>query len=326
MEFRRVQVTRSGTFFVTLPKEWALRHGINRKSIVAALTTPDGKLIIDPKYNIEPTLRTVTIKPSSHLSRDIISNYLLGYDIISVESKDRITPEQRNVIKQTLSRLIGLEIIEENFSKIVIQCLLEPSSLSPDKILRREYLITSSMFRDTAISLLEKDADLAKNIVARDNEVDRLYFLLVRILRTIIQNTSLSQKLNLHPVRCLDYRLVASLIELIADQSSNIAECIIKLKDLDLSKDVSESLYSFHKTVHEAYENAVAAFISHNVILAESVREKAKNIGELRRKTELSINKMSPKEPQDLITIVLLINRVYDYSVDISDLTTPLIT
>jgi len=325
MEFRRIQVTKSGTFFVTLPKEWAIRQGINRKSIVATLVTPDGKLIIDPKYNVEPALRTVAIKPSPHLSRDIISNYLLGYDVISVESKDRITPEQRNVIKQTLSRLIGLEIIEENFSKIVMQCLLEPSSLSPNKILRREHSITSSMFRDTVISLLEKDADLAKNIIARDNEVDRLYFLLVRILRTIVQNPSLSQKLNLHPVSCLDYRLVASLIELIADQSSHIAKCIINLKDLDLSKEISELLYNFHKIVHETYEDAVVAFISHNISLAESVREKTKNIERLRQKLELLISKMSSNGPQDLITIVLLMNRVYDYSVDISDLTTPFI-
>ncbi len=324
MELRKIQMTRGGTFFVTLPKEWALRHGINRGSIVASLVTSDGKLIIDPKYNVEPAPRSINIKPGPFLSREIISKYLLGYDIISIEAKDRITPEQREIIKQTSSRLIGLEIIEEDYSRIVMQCLLEPSVLSPDKILRREHLITSGMFKDATVALLERDTSLAKNVIARDNEVDRLYFLLVRVLRTIVQNPSLGQKLNLHPISCLDYRLTASLVESIADQSSQIAEHVIKLKNLILAEEVSKALYNLYRIVHEAYEDAVAAFISHNTALAESVREKAKDVEELGQKTESLVNMLPIEKAQDLVAIVLLISRIYDHSVDISDLTTPI--
>lgn len=326
MELRRIQMTRGGTFFVTLPKEWALRHGINRGSIVASLVTSDGKLVIDPKYNIEPAPRIISIKPGLYLSREIISKYLLGYDVISIEAKDRITPEQREIIKQTTSRLIGLEIIEEDYSKIVMQCLLEPSVLYPDKILRREHLIASGMCKDAIIALLERDINLAKNVIARDNEVDRLYFLLVRILRTIVQNPSLGQKLNLHPISCLDYRLTASLVESVADQSSQIAEHVIKLKDLILTEEVSKALYNLYKSVHETYEDAIAAFITHNAALAESVREKAKDIEELGRKTESLVNMLPIEKAQDLVAIVLLMNRIYDHSIDISDLTTPIIT
>ncbi len=325
MELRRIQMTRGGTFFVTLPKEWALRHGISRGSIVASLVTSDGKLVIDPKYDIEPAPRIISIKPGLYLSREIISKYLLGYDIISIEAKDRITLEQREIIKQTASRLIGLEIIEEDYSKIVMQCLLEPSVLSPEKILRREHLITSGMCKDAIIALLERDINLAKNVIARDNEVDRLYFLLVRILRTIIQNPNLGQKLNLHPISCLDYRLTASLVESVADQSSQIAEHVIKLKDLILAEEVLKALYDLYKSVHETYEDAVAAFISHNTTLAESVREKAKDIEELGQKTESLVNILPIEKAQDLVAIVLLMNRIYDHSVDISDLTTPII-
>ncbi|MEM1515778.1 MAG: phosphate uptake regulator PhoU, partial [Candidatus Bathyarchaeia archaeon] len=196
LEVRKVQMTRSGTFFITLPKDWAIRNRIHRGSIVVNLITPDDKIIIDPKYTAEPVPREATIKVGPHLSRDIISKYLLGYDIITIESKDRITPEQREIVKQTSSQLVGLEITEEDQSKIVMQCLLEPTALSPERILRREHLISSSMCKDSLIALLERDVHLARNVIARDNEVDRLYFLLVRVLRTIIQNPSLSEKLN----------------------------------------------------------------------------------------------------------------------------------
>ncbi|MBS7606230.1 MAG: PhoU domain-containing protein [Candidatus Bathyarchaeia archaeon] len=326
MELRKIQMTKSGTFFVTLPKEWALSHGIVRGSIVASLIAPDGKLIIDPKYNVEPTPRTISIKPGPYLSREIIGKYLLGYDVITVEARERITPEERDIIKQTSARLIGLEIIEEDYNKIVMQCLLEPSALSPEKVLRREHLIASGMCRDGVRALLEADYQLARNVIARDNEVDRLYFLLVRILRTIIQNPSLGEKLNIHPIDCLDYRLTASLIEAVADQSSQIAEYATKFKSSELTEESLEAIHELYKNVHKTYEDSVTAFLSRNIPLAESLRERKPTIEELSRKVELSASTLTFERVRDLTAIVSLLNRIYDYSIDISDLTTPRIS
>ncbi|MBS7639758.1 MAG: PhoU domain-containing protein [Candidatus Bathyarchaeia archaeon] len=323
MELRKVQMTKSGTFFVTLPKEWAQNYGLTRGSIVASLITPDGKLIIDPKYGVEHAPRTITIRPGPYLSREIIGKYLLGYDIICVESKDRITPDQRDTIKRASAQLIGLEIIEEDYNKIVMQCLLEPSALSPEKILRREHLIASGMCKDAITALLEGDKHLARNVVARDNEVDRLYFLLVRILRTIIQNPSLGEKMKIHPVYCLDYRLTASLIESVADQSSQIAEYAMRFKGSEFTDESLKAVYDLHKAVHEAYNDAVIAFLSHNVSIAESVRERKQSIEDLSRRVESLASTLSIDRAQDLITVVSLLGRIYDHSVDISDLTTP---
>jgi phosphate uptake regulator len=71
------------------------------------------------------------------LGRQIIGQYLLGYDIIRIETKDKIDADIRNTVKTTVSSLIGLEIVEETYSQIVLQCLLEPSGFMPEKILRR---------------------------------------------------------------------------------------------------------------------------------------------------------------------------------------------
>lgn len=322
IEFRKIQMTRSGTFFMTLPKDWAIRNNIQRGSVVASLITPDDKIIIDPKYAAEPTPKAVVIKPSLYLSREIISNYLLGYDIITIEAKDRVTLEQREIVKQTLSHLIGLEIIEENQSRIVMQCLLEPSALSPEKILRREHLITLGMCKDSIRALLDRDVHLAKDVITRDNEVDRLYFLLVRVLRIIVQNPSISEKLNVYPIECLDYRLAASLIELVADQSLRIAEYAIKLKDLELSGDISRALSDLWKVVYDAYNDSVTAFLTRNISLAESIKEKRQYIENLSQRVEFLVRSLPFEKAEDLITVISLLNRVYDHSIDISDLTT----
>ncbi len=323
MELRKIQKTRGGTFFVTLPKEWAVKNGINQGSVVSASITSDGHLIIDPQYNLEPTPQTIVLKPSPHLSREIIGKYLLGYDIIRVEPKDRITVEQREAIKETSSRLIGLEIIEEDYNKIVMQCLLEPSALPPEKVLRREHLITSGMFNDALIALIEGDVQLAKNVVSRDNEADRLYFLLVRILRTVIQNPGLSEKLEISPIDCLDYRLTASLVESVGDLSSQIADYATRLDGRRLDIEHLKPFSSLYKIVQESYNDALTAFLSRSISIAASVRNKKTEITETHHQVDSICSTLPMDVAQNIISTTSLVNQIYDYSVDISDLTTP---
>jgi len=323
MELRKVQRTRGGTFFVTLPKEWALKNGITRGSVVYTSITSNGRLIIDPKYDLKPAHLTITIRPSLYLSREIIGKYLLGYDIIRVSARDRITIEQREIVKGTVSRLIGLEIIEEDHANIVIQCLLQPAALPPEKILRREYLIALGMLRDSMVAILQRDIQLARSIIARDNEVDRLYFLVVRILRTIIQNPSLSEKLEIYPIDCLDYRLTASLVESVGDQASQIAEHAVGLERARLSQDMVAALRSLHENVNEAYQDAVTAFFSRSISLAESVRDKREKVERICEDAESACANLPAETYQRIISVISLLNRVYDHSVDISDLTIP---
>lgn len=323
MELRKVQQTRTGTFFVCLPKSWAGKQGLRKGSVVSMSEVSDGRLLVDSKYNVEKTLSDVTLKPSEYLDREITGKYLFGYDIIRVEAKGRILPKDRIRVKDAINRLIGLEIVEEDYSKVVMQCLLEPSSFPPEKILRREYSITCGMHRDTVKALVEGDTHLAKNVIARDNEVNRLYFLLVRILRTVIQNPSLSEKLNIKPIDCLDYRLTASLVELIGDQSVRIALKVVDMRGQKLQKELAASLLKFNEAVYSAHEKALQALFTHNVPLAESVRELRENISSNFVEIERTIKTQPTEAASMLFAAASAINRIYDHSVDIADLVMP---
>jgi len=323
VELRKVQRTVSGTFFVCLPKNWAERNGLDRGSVVAVTETGDGLLVINPKYDVERILRSVVVKPSPYLDREIIGKYLLGYDIIRVEAKTRISPEDRERVKRATRRLIGLEIIEEDYSRIVLQCLLEPSSFPPEKILRREYLIAAGMHRDAVTALVDCDTRLSRNVVARDDEVNRLYFLLVRILRTVIQNPTLGEKLGIRPIDCLDYRLVGSLVESIGDHSVQIASQTARLKGAKLPKELGSLLLRLHTEVYKAHETAVKALFSHDISLAEAVRGMREEILSLTRELDKTLG----GQPQEVISHVStgasLMSRIYEHSVDIADLVIP---
>jgi phosphate uptake regulator len=325
MELRRVQRTGGGTFFVCLPKRWAEQNGLNRGSIVSISEAMNGRLVVDAKYGTEPQPQLAVIWPTPFLDREIVGKYLLGYDIIRVEAKERITPDDRELIKQASSKLIGLEIVEENYSMIMMQCLLEPSAFPPEKILQREYSISSSMHRDAVTAFIEGDTHLAKNVMARDDEVNRLYFLLVRILRTIVRNPSLSDKLAIPPIECLDYRLASSLVEAIGDQSRQIAHNAINLPK-KIGKDTSQIIQRFHIKVYEAHEIALNALFSRDVSTAESVRARQETIS----KTLIEVQDSARNQPVEIVPPTLdtasSLNRIYDCSVDLADLVMPKLT
>src|SRR5205807_571417 len=184
----------------------------------------DGRLLLSPKIDEERAPLEVVLDASPFVRREIIERYLLGYDIIRVQSKDSFSPDIREEVRRTTKRLVGLEVLEEDSKRIVLQCLVEPSLLNPERILRRLEMLSMPMQLDSVQAFVSSNAELAKGVVERDEEVDRWYFLLVRLVRAAISDTYLLEKIKVSSVDCLDFRLLASYIETFADYSVTIAE------------------------------------------------------------------------------------------------------
>ena len=319
-ELRKVQRTPTGTFFVCLPRSWAERNGLRKGALVALDETSDGKLLIDAKYGAEPLPTVAVLAPGPFLSREIIGRYLLWFDVIRIEAKERIDFDVRSVVKATVGSLIGLEIVEETYSQIVLQCLLEPSGFPPEKILRRNYAIVAGMHRDVANSLVDGDLQLSTSVIARDDESNRLYFLLVRILRTIIQNSGLSEKLGISPIDCVDYRLAASLVEAIGDASVQVAVKTVELNGVKPSEELRKLLVGLQVACYAAHEQALKAFVNKDVALAESVRGMHGKVEAVYADIERAIKSQPLEVMPQILAASSFWQRVYEYSVDLADL------
>jgi len=319
-DLRKVQRTPTGTYFVCLPRAWSEKHGLKKGELVELNELSDGKLSIDPKYNevVSPIISCLSV--DSYQGREIVGHYLLGSDIIRIEEKERIDFEARKVVKATVGSLIGLEIVEENYSQIVLQCLLDPSGFPPEKILRRNYAIVAGMHRDAVNSFIDGDLLLAKSVIARDDENNRLYFLLVRILRTIIQTPRLSEKLGLSTIECLDYRLAASLVETMGDACVQIATKTIELNGATPSDELRTLLSALLTMSYDAHEQALKSFVNKDVAVAENVRRIREKVQTLSINIE-KVAKGQPLEvmPQTLATTAFL-RQIYEHSVDLADL------
>ena len=320
-ESRKIQQTPTGTFFVCLPRDWANESGLKKGVEVNLEVTSDGKLLVDPKNAAQPEPKVATLRVGPFLGREIVGRYLLGYDTINIEAKDRIDANARKIIKSTASSLAGLEIVEETICKISLQSISQqPFGFLPAKILQRNHGLVAGMIRDVSNSFINSDSELAKSVVSRDNESNRLYFLLVRTLRTIIQNPRLSDKLGITPIECLDFRLAASLIEGIGDACVQFASNTLALNGIKLSEELRKMLLELQAACLDANEQALKSFLNKDISLAENVRN-------LREKIELTysnIERVAKESSVDLMTqtlaAVAFLRQIYERSVDMADL------
>jgi phosphate uptake regulator len=320
-DLRKVQQTPTGTFFVCVPRDWAKENGLKKGSLVNLDVSSDGKLLVDPKYAVEPQPKVATLGVGPFLGREIVGRYLLGFDTINIEAKDRIDAKVRNIVKSTAGSLAGLEIVEETSCKISLQSISQqPFGFLPEKILQRNHGIVAGMIRDVSTSFINSDSELAKSVVSRDTESNRLYFLLVRTLRTIIQNPRLSDKLGITPIECLDYRLAASLIEGIGDACVQLASDTVTLNGIKLSDELRKLLFEIQSVCCEANEQALKAFLTKDISQAENVRNLRGKIEAANSNVERVAKAVSVDLMPQILAAMSFLKQIYERSVDMADL------
>ncbi|MCP8304405.1 MAG: phosphate uptake regulator PhoU [archaeon] len=328
MELRKVQEMGGGTFLISLPKEWVKKNMVKKGSILTVDMRENGCLTIYPFQKEERPIREIVIKyPAEHIEyviNEITGGYLLGYDVIRVQDKDRITYEDRGRIKKAVEQLIGLEIVEEDARSITIQFLLEPTSLTPDKIFRRMHMISRGMCKDAITSLIENDEHLVKVVAERDDELDRLHFFLVRLIRSALLDSKLLSSFEMNPIDCLDYRVASSLLETVGDASVEMVEDVSTLPRFHFSDELKNLLKEVEENLEKMQDLAVKAFLTKSV---KDARQVVKLFDRLSIRLD-DYEKVIPSQPlavfMGLSEIFSSINKICRCNVDIADLAVPM--
>lgn len=319
MEVRRIQKTSDGTYFVTLPKSWVTLHNVERGALLSFTNGKDGKLTIGVHGEQDRPLASVTLSPAPMLERDIEEKYLLGFDLITIESKEAMHSNVRDNAKAILKKLVGLEIVEEDAHRILIQCLIEPSLLAPEKIIRRLHSITKAMQQDAVMAFQTGDRKLAATVIERDEEVDRLYFLLVRIVRTALTDLSAAERIHASPVDCLDLRILASFIEHFGDYSASIAQTVPK-NGRWAPKILSKRLDKSGRIVNSMYSLSVEAVLSRNLNMASEVGDLHKEAIADLRETERALAGLGSELFDRATSAISSLMSMCEINVDIADL------
>ena len=231
MEIRKIQVTGAGdTRIISLPKDWAARHQLDKGANVVIKELSSGELLIYPTES-QLEKRVTRLRESAHISRDVLAAYLLGSDIIIIEAEKDNSLTKKSNIKDLSRQLVGLEILGETQESIELHFLIDSSSLpNPREYVHRCFSIANQMQSDAITAFLNDDITLAKEVIERDVEVNRLYFLIVRMLKIMVNDKR--EVSNIKPTTCLDWRMVAAYGENLGDASVEFAKIVKKNPNL----------------------------------------------------------------------------------------------
>ena len=306
---------------VSLPIEWVSANKLE-KSDEVELETGTNSISITPTGSSKQVKEVVIEYPVSkkeNISADVTGAYLLGYDIIKIKGRSTISTEDREKIRGLMRRLVGMEIVDEDASNVNVQFLLDATTLSPDKILKRMSSIALGMFRDTIRTFTSDDKSVLQTISSRDDEIDRQYFLLVRLIRSAMVDKKLATALNLGNIDILDYRLAANLLETAGD---TIVELANSIPDLDISRTEMKKLYDIAAEIENIHEKSITSFIENNRLLAieaiSTQRSYQKKISDI-------LSSLGPKKQVSiqLLDLVYTLEKLARCWGDVADLVKP---
>jgi phosphate uptake regulator len=326
METRKVQLTGGSSYIVTLPKEWIEKNGIQAKDAVGIIEQRDGTILITPENFKKQSYREKkfdlnTINDPVYLFRLLIGSYMMGYSVLYLKSSGKIGPGFRQSIQKFVQAAIGFEIMEENSENIKIKDLMSPAEMPFDNMLERIYLLVKNMHQDAFNALSSKNKDLAMDIIKRDDEIDRLYWLVARHSNIVLRNLVLSKKSGIDPEEANFYYFISRIIERVGDHATNIAKNIPKIIDSSLDEKII-------KKIKEAGQFALNLFSQSIKIWNENNMEKAHTTIESMGKLDSlcdEINSIAINIEGEVAIaigyIVESIRRTGDYSINICEMT-----
>jgi len=294
---------------------------------VQIIPQPDNSLLLVPRRErvekpLEAMLKVSPESSPEEVARELIACYLAGYDTIKVKFAGRVD-EYKGYLKRIMrTKLIGLESVEESTDYMVVRCLLGYVDFPITDALNRMYLMALSMCRDALKALKERERILVKDVIQRDDEVDRLYLFCIRQLKSAVENAILMREVGLKSTReCLGYRLIIKSIERVADHAVSIAEQIPLIK-LPSDSKIIDRILRMGELALKIYENAILSLFRSNIRQANSVITEVGGISKIEKELVRMIfeARLDTETAIGLRLVIESLRRIAEYSADIAEI------
>lgn len=325
MEMRKVQVTGGSTFIVSLPKRWVKEVGIGPNDTVGIMPQADGTLVLTPRLSTrdEPRRKIFELEEEpteKELLRNLIGAYVTGYDIIEVRQRPRMSTPVRNVVRKFIRMVIGPEIIDEEIDAIKTRDLLSPSDLPFRTSILRMYRLVSSMHKEACMACIELDEPLAHDVELRDNEVDRLQWLVARQYNLLIRDIELVERMGVPREHAVNYMLISRILERIGDHSVRMADQVADLKAAKAKRKDLRPIAGFSDRLVPVLDDVITALLERDGRLAHECMERANGILADLRKYEAQVAHMPGEAGLPLSVVVDSLDRTAHYIKDIGEL------
>jgi phosphate uptake regulator len=242
---RKIQQLGSSTLAVTLPAEWTREQGLSKgDELVVQRDENGGSLLVvpeGPKTTEEmTTIDANSLSPES-VRRAILAQYVLGRQLIEVEQDGAFDPAVFDAITETERGLMGLGVVEEGIDEVAIRCSVDPGDFELPTLMERLWRTEATMRTKTVEALSTDNVDSARRAVDRQRQVEKLFYLFLRLVFTTYRNPRLNRSVGLETgFPLIGYRSVAQDVVLMAVAAREVAELVIDTDGFDLDEPTAD--------------------------------------------------------------------------------------
>jgi phosphate uptake regulator len=280
---RRIQKTGGSTFIISLPKNWVTSRGLGAGDTLFFTPRADGSLTVFAESGDHPDMerRPVEVKNDmevEHLLRRLIAEYIAGYPLLEIRTDGRMSARTREVIRNFAQRMIGPEILEETAESVILQDVVGQNPLPIPSVIRRMHQMVRAMQSDAMAAFRARDVSIAKDVIERDWEVDRLHWFLEKQVTSALRDARILVTLDLTLPECSTYLLASRVLERIADHAVRIAESVTILGKERTPAKLSSELDRMASAAASALSDALDSLDSRDIAKANAVIDAAKRI------------------------------------------------
>ena len=311
---------------VTLPKEWAEKVGISKNAVVGLQPQPDGSLVVYPggsaacSGDCVKTICVDGIDDMDFLYRQLVGAYISGMDVIELKSEHTVPDGVINTASRFSHASIGMEIMEEDDSRIVIEDLMDHKDIRPYKSVERMKVLTRNMMKDILRCLRTGSADIVAGMEAKDTEVDRLDWLISRQMSILLRDVSLSRDMGVNLPEMSGCVGVSRCIERICDHAVAVASVIEPLGAAELS-DLDALVSDIGARVMENFTDSVSTWADRDMARANACILSCQGLARETSGLPPAEGDADGRVSVALRTMSNSMRRVAEYSMDISEMT-----
>ena len=324
LDARKLQMTGGSTYLVTLPKRWVTESNLKAGDVIFFARTPNGGLSVQAQPSAERGPRKAVVvvdKPErrEHLLRRLIAAYIAGNDILEVEFKGHHEPELRRTVREFTRMVIGPEILEETRNAIIIQDLSDPAQFSQEKCLRRMHLTIRSMHEEAMAALRNRNVALARDVMARDEDIDRLFWMTAKQFNLMLVDAGLAAKQGIDLGTSSYYRQAAKVLERIGDHAQRIASSVLSM-DREVDKRLMDSLDAASAQALSIFDRSFTSLLSGSVEDANTAIDDTSEFDKAMNKISEALRTMKGRDVFALAGVVDSIGRTAHYSTDLAEI------
>ncbi len=309
LETRKVIRVGEKSYAITIPKKWANLLGLEPGSTVDVIFDKSGIIYIRPRQigvrkdvPLETVLRVSEC--GSIVDKCISGCYIEGHDTVVLE-----LTQSTAIPSEVSAKLPGVVIVEGGDNRVVVKIAISESIVGIDEVVNRMSRVLEAMYDYLEAFIEYGDKDKAYELLKSDDELDRLFFLGLRLAKRTITSKILEGDIN-YARELIDLALLIRSIEHVGDALDRSTRIL-----LDVEYDsVRNELLELFRLSRKIIFDALASYNRVNIEMACKVLERRREL----KKRIRSLRENAPTAIQGVLSELDLVAALAEDIIDIA--------